>query len=96
MSSKFRKESYTIGDLTLVALVGDEREALALVDDDDDSVSFTSNSWPRPEKSEKIKKTNVEIGLYNTNNNLDDIITGLERRYSRSRERTRRMGNNYE
>ena len=55
MSSKFRKETYTVGDLTLVALIGDEREAVVLVDDEDDidTLSFNSNSWPRLRRSAK-------------------------------------------
>lgn len=55
MSSKFRKETYTVGDMTLVALVGDEREAVVLVDDEDDidTLSFNSNSWPRLRRSAK-------------------------------------------
>ena len=53
MSSRFRKEAYTIGNLTLVALSGDEREAQALGNDDEEipSLSFNSNSWPRSRKN---------------------------------------------
>ena len=53
MSSRFRKETYTIGDLTLVALIGDERESRALGNDEEEipSLNFNSNSWPRSRKS---------------------------------------------
>ena len=54
MSSRFRKEAYTIGNLTLVALSGDEREAQALGNDDDEipPLNFNSNSWPRSRKND--------------------------------------------
>jgi hypothetical protein len=57
----FRKESYTIGDLTLVALIGDEKESVALVDDDGGGgINVNYNSWPRC----RFRTENVSDNFY--------------------------------
>ena len=106
MSSKFQKETYSIGDLTLVVLIGDEREAVALVDDEDDidTLSFNSNSWPRLRRSTKSLISDLDEipGLYSSNvgNGIDGepMMAGLSYHgdeivpgLARSRHRTRQI-----
>jgi len=49
MSSRFRKDTFTAGDITLVAVIGDERKALEfeVVVAKELVQTFNSNSWPR-------------------------------------------------